>query len=177
MLLEGDIPAMISPLVPKPLLEGDKRIVRLFPDYVQRERDYFLQTGLFPIMHVTAIKQEIVDRHPWVPLVLMRAFEEAKQAAYRRMANVRVVPLPWFGSHWEEEWRLLGPDPWLHGLGAANRKNLDTIARYSHEQGLTSRAMTVDEMFVPGFGEPCSPAAVVNGGSPAVASFLRSATR
>jgi 4,5-dihydroxyphthalate decarboxylase len=70
---------------------------------VPRERAYFKQTGIFPIMHVTAIKCDIVDRYPWVPGALFRAFVEAKQIAYRRMENVRIVTLPWFGAHWEDE--------------------------------------------------------------------------
>ncbi|MEA3026305.1 MAG: 4,5-dihydroxyphthalate decarboxylase [Alphaproteobacteria bacterium] len=150
MLLDGELPALMTPQTPKPILDGDKRIARLFPDHVERERAYFKETSIFPIMHVTAIKQEIVDRYPWVPMMLCRAFEEAKQLAYQRMANVRVVPLPWFAAHWEEERKLFGPDPWAYGLGAANRKTLETAVRYTHEQGMTSRLMTVDEIFVPG---------------------------
>jgi len=148
MLLSGELPALMTPQTPKPLLDGDKRIARLFPDYVERERTYFLETGIFPIMHVTAIKQEIVDRYPWVPMVLFRAFEKAKELAYRRMANVRVVTLPWFGAHWENEQALFGPDPWVYGLGEANRKTLQTVIRYTHEQGLTSSPMPIERMFV-----------------------------
>src|SRR5258705_3995199 len=33
MLAEGEIPAMLSPAVPRPVLQGDRRIVRLFPSY------------------------------------------------------------------------------------------------------------------------------------------------
>ena len=53
MLADGDLPAMISPTIPKPFTMGDKRIARLFPDYKQIEIDYFRATGMFPIMHVT----------------------------------------------------------------------------------------------------------------------------
>ena len=149
MLLAGDLAAMMTPQTPKPLLDGDQRIARLFPDYVERERAYFKATGIFPIMHVTAIKQEIVERYPWVPAMLCRAFEEAKQIAYRRMANVRVVPLPWFGAHWEDERALFGPDPWAYGLGEANRKTLGTAVRYTHEQGMISSPPPLEAMFVP----------------------------
>jgi len=79
--------------------------------------------------------------------VLCKAFEEAKRIAYRRMDNVRVVPLAWFGGHWEEERHLFGADAWPYGLGEPNRKNLATAARYTFEQGFTSREFTVDEMF------------------------------
>jgi 4,5-dihydroxyphthalate decarboxylase len=114
LLLNGELSAIMLPQTPKPLLEGDPRIARLFPDYVPRERAYFKQTGIFPIMHVTAIKCDIVDRYPWVPGALFRAFVEAKQIAYRRMENVRIVTLPWFGAHWEDERALFGPDPWQY---------------------------------------------------------------
>ena len=149
MLLNGELPALMTPQTPKPLLDGDKRITRLFPDYVEQERAYFKATGIFPIMHVTAIKQEIVDRYPWVPMMLCRAFEEAKRVAYQRMANVRVVPLPWFGAHWENERALFGPDPWTYGLGDANRKTLETVIRYAHEQGMIASPPPVDALFVP----------------------------
>jgi 4,5-dihydroxyphthalate decarboxylase len=148
MLAEGELPAMISPSIPRPLVDGDPRVARLFPNYKDVEREYFRQTGIFPIMHVTVLKQEIVDRYPWVPTELVKAFERAKQAAYRRVANPRMVPLAWMRTAWEEERAVLGPDPWLYGLGDANRKNLETILRYTHQQGLIGQPMPLDDLFV-----------------------------
>ena len=148
MLAEGELPAMISPFLPRPLLNGDKRVARLFPNYKQIEREYFRQTGIFPIMHVTAIKQEIVDRYPWVATNLVAAFEQAKHVAYKRVANPRVVPLAWVRTAWEEEREVLGPDPWAYGLGDANRRNLETILRYTYQQGLIGREMSLDDLFV-----------------------------
>jgi 4,5-dihydroxyphthalate decarboxylase len=148
MLLDGEIDALMTPLTPQPLLDKDPRIARLFPDYVAREKAYFEETGLLPIMHVTAVKQELVDRHPWIVTNLMKAFEEAKTAGYRRVSNVRVIPLAWFGAQWEEERQMLGPDPWKFGLDETNRRNLETIIRYTHEQGLTRRRASIEELFV-----------------------------
>jgi 4,5-dihydroxyphthalate decarboxylase len=99
-------------------------------------------------MHTTAIKQEIVDKHPWVPINLMQAFEEAKKSAYKRMENPRVVPLAWFRHFWEEQEELLGDDPWVYGLGEVNRKALETLMQYSQEQGLIGRKIGLDELFV-----------------------------
>jgi hypothetical protein len=73
MLAEGEIPAMLSPDLPKLFLQGDKRIVRMFPSYKEIELAYFRRTGNFPIMHVTTIKREIVDKHPWVTTNLVKA--------------------------------------------------------------------------------------------------------
>src|SRR5262249_6222189 len=132
MLAEGELPAMISPSIPRPLINGDKRVARLFPNYKDVEREYFQQTGIFPIMHVTVIKQEIVHRYPWVPTNLVKALDKSKELAYKRTANPRMVPLAWVRTAWEEEREVLGPDPWEYGLTEVNRKNLETIIRYTH---------------------------------------------
>ena len=147
MLADGDIPAMISPTLPKPFVQGDKRIVRLFPDYKNVEIDFFKQTGIFPIMHVTTIRQEVVDKYPWVPTNLVKAFEKAKQLAYKRVANPRMVPLAWVRTAVEEQQDLLGPDPWSYGLTPANRKNLETVQRYCHQQGLIKTITPLDQLF------------------------------
>ena len=139
MLAEGEIPAMINPYIPRPIVTNDPRVGRLFADYKQVERDYFQQTGIFPIMHVTVIKQEIVDKYPWAAVSLVKAFEKAKQIAYKRLANPRITPLAWVRTEYEEERKLLGPDPWAYGLGDSNRKNLETIISYCHRQGLIRR--------------------------------------
>jgi 4,5-dihydroxyphthalate decarboxylase len=148
MLLEGEIDAMISPSFPRPFLKGDKRIARLFPNYKQVEADYFRATGIFPIMHVTVIRREIIEQHPWAAASLVQAFDEAKRLAYERVRNPRVVPLAWFSAAWEEQNEILGRDPWVYGLGAANRKNLETAIRYTYQQGLIRRETPVDELFV-----------------------------
>src|SRR6266851_6523908 len=147
MLAEGEIAAMLSPELPRAFLQGDKRIVRLFPDYKEIELAYFRRTGIFPIMHVTTIKQEIVDRYPWVATNLVKAFEAAKQIAYRRIANPRMAPIAWVRSALEEQEAVLGPDPWAYGLTAANRKNLETVMRYTFEQGMIGKTMPLDELF------------------------------
>ncbi|HWF38931.1 MAG TPA: ABC transporter substrate-binding protein [Candidatus Acidoferrales bacterium] len=148
MLAAGELDAMISPSFPKPLLRGDNRVARLFQNYKEVEVEYFRRTGIFPIMHVNVIRQEIVDQHPWVAASLVQAFDKAKQLAYQRVRNPRVVPLAWFSAAWEEQNEILGRDPWTYGLGAANRKNLATAIRYTHQQGLISRAPSVDELFL-----------------------------
>jgi 4,5-dihydroxyphthalate decarboxylase len=147
MLADGDIPAMISPTIPRPFTQGDKRIARLFSDYKQVELEYFRKTGIFPIMHVTTIKQEITDKYPWVATNLVKAFEQSKQLAYRRVQNPRMVPLAWVRTAVEEQEATLGRDPWEYGLTLANRKNLETIQRYVHQQGMTKKVRPLDELF------------------------------
>jgi 4,5-dihydroxyphthalate decarboxylase len=147
MLADGDIPAMISPTIPRPFVMGDKRVARLFPDYKKVEIDYYRETGIFPIMHVTTIRQEIVDKYPWATTNLVKAFEASKQMAYRRVQNPRMVPLAWVRTAVEEQQDILGSDPWQYGLTDANRKNLETIQRYVHQQGMVSQLRPLEELF------------------------------
>jgi 4,5-dihydroxyphthalate decarboxylase len=147
MILSGELDARIEPEFPQPFLDGDPRVVRLFPDYKKIEQDYYRRTGIFPIMHVTVLKREIVEKHPWAVASLVEAFEEAKAIAYRRVENPRVVPLAWFSAAFEEQRRLLGPDPWEYGLTPRNRANIAAAVRHTHRQGLTGRAWEVDELF------------------------------
>ena len=147
MLAQSEIAALLSPELPRLFLQGDKRIVRVFANYKEIELAYFRRTGIFPIMHVTTIKQEIVEKYPWVPTNLVKAFEEAKQIAYRRIANPRVVPLAWVRTALEEQEAVLGRDPWAYGLTPANRKNLETVLRYTHQQGMISKMLPLDALF------------------------------
>ncbi|MFQ5903396.1 MAG: ABC transporter substrate-binding protein [Candidatus Binatia bacterium] len=148
MLMEGELDALIHPELIQPILDRDRRVKRLFENYKELELDYYKRTRIFPIMHTTAIKQEIVDQYPWVPVNMMEAFQRAKETAYKRMENPRRVPLAWFRHALEEQEDILGRDPWVYGLGEANRKNLETLILYSHEQGLIGRRIPLEELFV-----------------------------
>ena len=64
------------------------------------------------------------------------------------MENPRIVPLAWFRSFLEEQDEIFGADPWIYGLGESNRKNVETLMQYSFEQGLISRKMTMEELFI-----------------------------
>ena len=148
MLLAGELDAVLSPDLIQPLLDRDPRVARLWVDHEAAEAGYFRRTGIFPIMHVVGLQAELVERHPWVPINLQAAFEQSKALAMRRMRDPRLVPLAWYREAWERQEALLGPDPWEYGLSPRNRHTLDTLARFSFEQGLTSRPMPLEELFL-----------------------------
>ena len=147
MLVAGELDARIEPEYPEPFLKGDPRCVQLWPDPKAIEIDYFKRTGNFPIMHITVVKREVVEKHPWVPASLMKAFTAAKDRTMKRVENPRVVPLAWWATALFEQQRLLGPDPWEYGLSPRNRGNLEAMIRHTRLQGLISRTWSVDELF------------------------------
>ena len=148
LLLDGRLDAVLHPDLPSAYLRGDPRIVRLFEDSKAYEMSYFRETGIFPIMHVTAIRQEIVEQYPWVVLNLRKAFDAAKQIAYQRIKNPRNVALAWVRDGLEEQMKILGTDPWEYGLTVKNRHTLETIRGYAFRQGIIRRELPLDELFV-----------------------------
>ena len=145
-LVQGEVSAFLAPRPPQPYLDGAPQVARLFSDPQAEEVGYFKRNGFYPIMHVIAIKQSILDHDPWVAISLMSAFDEAKSvwSSYFDDPNwSRLV----FGRQWlEEERRLLGPDPWPYGV-AANRANLERFVQYEHEQGLIPNPLTMEDLF------------------------------
>lgn len=147
MILAGEVDAIIQPNVNEAHDKGDPRIARLWPNYKEVETDYYRRTGFFPIMHVTTVPTEIVAKHPWVVESLTLAFEEAKQLAYRRLANPRNVPLAFYRTYCEEERALLGPDPWEYGLSERNRRNYGALVGYVHDQVLSGPRPRLEDLF------------------------------
>ena len=153
MLETGEIDALLSVDVPQSLLDGSsKKIRRLFPDYAAVERDYYQRTGIFPMMHAVAIRRELAAE-PGLVESVYRAFVEAKQIVqdkYRRDAAKQHMSVitPWFSDLFARNRELFGEDWWPYGL-SANRKAVETFLRYHHEQGLSRRLWTPEDIFVP----------------------------
>lgn len=148
MLAEGELDALLHADLIKPMLDKDPRVGRLFPDYKAEEMAFVRKTGIFPIMHVFGFKQELVEKYPWVPVNMFKALNEAKAVAMKRMVNPRIVPLAWYREAWEEQDEILGADPWEYGDTPNNRANMGALAAYSHEQGLTSRKLSFEDLFL-----------------------------
>jgi len=147
----GELDGVMSARQPSVFIGKHPKIRRLFPDYRAAERDYYLRTGLFPIMHALGIRRDIYDNNRWLAASLYKAFLRAKRLADAEFAETTAlkIGLPWVTAEYEATIEVMGPDFWSYGVDA-NRKTLSTMARYSHEQGLATRLLTVDEMFAEG---------------------------
>ena len=150
MLADGELDAVFSARAPSCYLQGAPNVARLFEDFRSAERAYFQRTRIFPIMHALGIRNELLDRHPWLAASALKAYTEAKAIADEDLTEVAAlkIGLPWLASEVAETKAAMGENFWPYGA-AANRKTLETMARYSYEQGLAVRRLDVDEMFVP----------------------------
>jgi 4,5-dihydroxyphthalate decarboxylase len=150
MLESGELDALFSIYIPRLFLAGSPRIARLFVNFKTVEQDYFRRTGIFPIMHIVAIRKDVHDAHPWIAQNLYRGFVSARDLAIDALydTDALVSTLPWLIDHIEESRRILGPEFWPYGL-EPNRPTLEALCRYIHQQGLAPRLVTPDELFVP----------------------------
>jgi 4,5-dihydroxyphthalate decarboxylase len=150
LLLAGEVDAVLSARPPAAVQRGDGRVVRLFPDAAAVEEAYFRKTGVFPIMHLLAVRRDVYEANRWLAMELLKAFEEAKERSLTRMRSfaTAAVPLPWGAAHAEHVLDVLGPDPWPYGT-EPNRATLETFLRYARDQGLTGRLLRPEELFVP----------------------------
>ena len=149
LLLDGDVDALFHAAEPRAFVEGHPKVVRLFADPRATERDYFARTGIFPIMHAVAMRNDLIDANPWLPEAVFNAYSQAKQMQYEAMDEKWIFgTLPWFGQEFEETRELMGDNFWPYGIDA-NRKTLDALLQYSYGQGLATKRLTVEELFHP----------------------------
>jgi len=148
MLLSGEIDAAISARVPDAFEKGGGKIVRLFPEYRAEEARYHAATGIYPIMHVIAMRRTVFERYPWVAMNLFKAFDEAKRRSIERIRDLTAsrIPVPWSAAIADEWSKDFGADPFPYGL-EENRKTLAAFCRFAHEQGVTAKQMTPDDLF------------------------------
>jgi 4,5-dihydroxyphthalate decarboxylase len=145
--VEGKIHALFVSRLPKPFRDGNKNVARLFDDPQAEEERYLREQGYFPIMHVLAFKKELAEKYPELPRALFDIFEQARKRALQRWVDPNWSMVMWGRREFERENQLCSADPWINGL-EANRKNIERFALYSHEQGLTKRQLTPEELFV-----------------------------
>ena len=150
MPLEGKVDAIFHPAEPKAFVDRHPKVERLFSDPRKVESDYFKKTGIYPIMHIVAIRSELAKTQPWLPKAIFDAYTSAKQADYDEMRKIRWAysSLPWFGQEFRNTVNLMGDNFYSYGI-KENRKALETVFRYLHQQGLSKRELTIDELFAP----------------------------
>ena len=150
LLLSGQCDALITAITPKAYLDRNPKIRQLFPNAKEAEAAYFEKTGMFPIMHVVAIKTEVLKEEPWLAEAIFNMYSEAKSIAYKNLETTTVIrtTLPWAKDEFESTREIMGDNYWKYGI-EDNRKELEAIMRYVYEQGLVKSHIGFEEMFDP----------------------------
>lgn len=146
-LVAGKIDALIAYTPPKCFRDRAPNVRRLFPDHVAAERDYYARTGVFPIMHVIAVRKDHASNAKLCTAVC-DAFEQARRLAFHALEGYATlsVALPWAFADLERARATMGGDYWPYGV-EKNRAAIEAVARYSEAQGLARRVLAIPEIF------------------------------
>lgn len=147
LLATGDIDGFIGPRWPRCYGENHANVDRLFADSQQVAIDWFNEKGIFPIMHVLGLRRTLAEQHPWLPGALYKAFNQAKTLATDALADTSAtkVTMPFV----EDNLRIanqLKADIWSYGV-KENAPVLEAFLDAHHAQGLSTRRLSVDELF------------------------------
>lgn len=148
LLISGQVDAILHPAEPKVYQDRNPIVERLFKDHRTVEKDFFKQTGMFPIMHSVAIRKETAKQNPWLAKAVFEAYSQAKFNDYDYMRNLgwAMDSLPWYGQEFNETRELMGENFYPYGL-QASKASYQAAFRYTYEQGLSKRLVTLEEMF------------------------------
>jgi 4,5-dihydroxyphthalate decarboxylase len=148
MLKAGELDALFTARAPSSFLAGEPHIKRLFPDTRAAETSYYKKTGMFPIMHLVGIKKKLAEQYPWLATSVYKAFCQAKDLAMIDLTDVNalMVTLPFLEAETKATQIAMGRDFWRYGVKESLHE-IEALAQYLHEQGLTERRPAVEELF------------------------------
>jgi len=129
--------------------EGDwSKVKPLFPDRMAEGKRFFDKHGYIPANHAYAIRGDIYRQYPWLAFNLYKAFIAAKEWFRDRLSESIPTALIFGPEYLKKTREIFGDDPFPYGI-KANRKMLETMIDYSHEQGLIPQKFKIEELFAP----------------------------
>ncbi|MCH7913557.1 MAG: ABC transporter substrate-binding protein [Deltaproteobacteria bacterium] len=108
----------------------------------QTEAEYFLQTGVLPVIHTLVLREDIVADHPWVVKNILIAFRRARALDERYLSEEDKNEARWLRD-------LVGDDPFSYLLDSCAKKTLETLIDYQVQQGLLKQRPVLNDLFFP----------------------------
>jgi 4,5-dihydroxyphthalate decarboxylase len=145
-LLDGTGECLMAARTPP--LQGNEqhRIRRVYSNAHALQREWYERSGSFPILHVVVMRKDALRKRPTFGEELCRAYDLAKDRAYRILQDERMTSLPFMREILDETVARCGDDPWPYGL-ERNRSVLDYSLEQMYDQGLTTCRLSVEELF------------------------------
>ena len=150
LIHDGAIDGFMGPRPPSKQALQNQNVRWLFDDPTAAAKDFYARTGVFPIMHILGLRKELAEQHPWLPNALFKAFSQSKRQALESLEDTSAtkVTLPFVEEQLLAARQSLGEDFWSYGVAPA-RKTLEMFVQQHFSQGLSPRAMRVEEIFHP----------------------------
>jgi 4,5-dihydroxyphthalate decarboxylase len=116
----------------------------LIPDAAAAEAAWYRKTGIYPINHTVVVKDALLQSDPSLAPRLFAGFKAAKAQFLKELGSG--VELSGEAQALAKRRSLVGDDPLPNGL-TSNRKALEAIIRFAHEQKILPRPVKPEEMF------------------------------
>jgi 4,5-dihydroxyphthalate decarboxylase len=121
LMMAGELSSIMGERIVDP--GGIRTVV---PEAEKAAQDWISRTGIVPINHVIAVKNDLLSEHRWLGEELMRLFQAAKEVAVR---EDKATAPPEYGFE-------------------ANRRSLQMAFGFSANQALISREYRAEELFL-----------------------------
>ena len=141
LLVSGEIAAAIG-------VQVDSADVKpLIPNAKEAGFSALRERGLYPINHMLVVRNDVLSANPDLAPDIFNAFAEAKRLYVEQLAAGTIEQSP-EDAVYRRVMDITGGDPLPYGI-EPNRRMVDAVIRYSLEQGIISRSVTVEELFPP----------------------------
>jgi 4,5-dihydroxyphthalate decarboxylase len=148
LLMKGEIDVVMGPNVLPSVSRKDPRTRRLFPDYPAEEKNYYKDTGIFPISHVVSLTEEFVDKHPEAPIALLEAYRRARDVAFDRIygTDPEIVTISWAAAAMDDQRTVMGENYWPYNI-EENVRTLESMMQFAHQLGVTPEKLDYMSLF------------------------------
>jgi 4,5-dihydroxyphthalate decarboxylase len=116
----------------------------LIANAAEAEAAWYRKTGTYPVNHTVVVKDALLQADPTLAPRLFNAFKDAKALFLRELSSGAELPAE--ARALAQRRGVVGDDPLPYGL-AGNRKAMEAVIRFAHDQKILPRLVTPEEMF------------------------------
>ena len=139
MLVSGEIDAAIGVgNVESPHVQP------LIPDARKAGIGYFERTGVYPINHTLAVRDDVLAANPWLAEELFTMFRSAKETYMQKLTSDGPQDQQDHAMMGMKD--IIGENPLPYGVGA-NQNTLECFIQFNVDQKVIPEAISVDEAF------------------------------
>jgi len=142
MLISGELVAAIGVDVDHPDVKP------LIPDAEEAGFKALKQRGHYPINHLVVIKDELIAKHPKLAADVFNAFAQSKQLYVKQLKAGKIEKMTEADETAKKVMEVTGGDPLPYGL-EPNRKVLENLIQHALKQGIITKPVKVEDLFVP----------------------------
>ena len=141
MLGTGELAAAIN------IKTDDAKLEPLIPNALEAGIAAFKSRGHYPINHLIAVRDEVLDTHPGVAAAVFNAFAEAKNLYLERLREGRIKK-PASEDQLHIRMMEITGDPLPYGI-APNRAVLENLIAHATTQEILRKPTKIESVFAP----------------------------